>query len=75
MRFIGGFDKMLMNKGEGVMRKEFERLLPVAAQGGYIISCDHQTPPQVSYDDYRLYLRLLAEYSEKAGSRQKRELR
>lgn len=63
MRFVGCFDKMTMNRGESAMRAEFERLLPTAAQGGLIISCDHQTPPGVSYDDYQLYLRLFKEYA------------
>ena len=67
MRFIGCFDKMVMNRGEAAMRAEFERLLPVAAEGGLIVSCDHQTPPGVSYDDYQLYLRLFREYASLAG--------
>jgi len=69
MRFIGCFDKMTMSRGEAAMRAEFERLLPTAAGGGLIVSCDHQTPPEVSYSDYRLYLRLFAEYAEQAGQR------
>jgi len=67
MRFIGHFDKMTMNKGEPAMRAEFERLLPTAGKGGFLISCDHQTPPGVSYDDYQTYLALFREYAEKAG--------
>jgi len=67
MRFIGHFDKMTMNKGEKVMRAEFERLLPVAARGGFLIGCDHQTPPGVSYKDYQLYVSLFREYAEEAG--------
>ncbi|MCL5271330.1 MAG: uroporphyrinogen decarboxylase family protein, partial [bacterium] len=67
MRFIGHFDKMTMNRGEAVMRAEFERLLPTAAGGGFLISCDHQTPPGVSYLDYQLYLRLFREYAAEAG--------
>ena len=67
MRFIGCYDKMVMNKGEGAMRTEFERLMPVAKQGGLIISCDHQTPPGVSLEDYKLYLRLFREYAEVAA--------
>lgn len=67
MRFIGHFDKMTMNRGEAAMRAEFERLLPVARQGGFLISCDHQTPPGVSLEDYRIYLRLFREYAEKAA--------
>ena len=67
MKFIGHFDKMTMNRGEGAMRAEFERLLPTASRGGFLISCDHQTPPGVSYDDYRLYLSLFREYAQRAG--------
>jgi len=67
MRFIGHFDKMTMHRGEAALRAEFERLLPVAAQGGFLVSCDHQTPPGVSYDDYQLYLSLFREYAVKAG--------
>ncbi|MFH1022818.1 MAG: uroporphyrinogen decarboxylase family protein [Planctomycetota bacterium] len=67
MRFIGHFDKMTMNKGEAAMRAEFERLLPTAAKGGFIISVDHQTPPGVSLENYRIYLNLFREYAERAG--------
>jgi hypothetical protein len=67
MRFVGCFDKMTMSRGEAAMRAEFERLVPVAAGGGLIVSVDHQTPPGVSYDQYRLYLGLFREYAERAG--------
>ena len=67
MRFMGAFDKMTMNKGEAAMRAEFERMLPVAAGGGFIIGCDHQTPPGMSYQNYLLYLRLFREYAGEAG--------
>ena len=67
MRFIGHFDKMTMNQGEARMREEFERLLPTAAKGGFLISCDHQTPPGVSYAQYRTYLDLFREYARRAG--------
>lgn len=67
MKFIGHFDKMTMNRGEAAMRGEFERLLPTAAKGGFIISVDHQTPPGVSLQDYQLYLKLFREYAQVAG--------
>lgn len=67
MKFIGHFDKMTMNKGEAVMRAEFERLLPIAAKGGFLVSCDHQTPPGVSLQNYLTYLDLFREYAVKAG--------
>jgi uroporphyrinogen-III decarboxylase len=67
LKFIGHFDKMVMHKGRAAVRAEFERLLPTAAGGGFLISCDHQTPPGVSYEDYRTYLELFKEYAQKAG--------
>ena len=67
MRLLGAYDKMVMNHGEAAMRAEFERLLPLAAGGGFVIGCDHQTPPGVSYQDYMTYLNLFMEYAEKAG--------
>lgn len=63
---MGGFDKMCMKQGEAAMRREFERLLPVMRQGGYIPSVDHQTPPEVSLANYECYVRLLHEYGQKA---------
>jgi len=60
---IGGFDKTVMHRGEDAMRREFERLLPAMRSGRYIPAVDHQTPPEVSLPDYRLYLQLLREYS------------
>jgi len=69
LRFIGCFDKMTMNRGEEAMRAEFERLLPVASSGGLVIACDHQTPPGVSYEQYKLYIRLFDEYAQEAGRR------
>ena len=63
---IGAFDKTVMHKGEQAMRAEFERVLPAMRLGGYIPSVDHQTPPDVSLENYRIYVRLLKEYCEKA---------
>lgn len=72
MKFIGHFDKMTMDKGPTAMREEFERLLPTAAGGGFLISCDHQTPPGVSYENYMAYLSLFKEYAKKAGDMSRR---
>ncbi len=66
IRFVGGFDKMIMHLGEKKLREEFERILPVMKQGGFIPSVDHQTPPAVSFENYKLYLKLLNEYCRKA---------
>jgi len=63
LRLIGHFDKMTMDRGEAALRAEFERLVPLMKTGGFIPSVDHQTPPGVSLEQYRLYLRLLEEYT------------
>jgi hypothetical protein len=63
---VGHFDKMTMNRGEAAMRAEFERLAPLMRTGGFIPSVDHQTPPGVSLEEYRVYLRLLERYSGRA---------
>ncbi|MGL1891435.1 MAG: hypothetical protein OCD02_07380 [Spirochaetaceae bacterium] len=60
---IGHFDKTVMHLGEDAIRKEFERVIPAAKKGGYIISVDHQTPPEVSMEDYKLYIKLFKEYA------------
>ncbi|MCX6903315.1 MAG: hypothetical protein NTW03_07525 [Verrucomicrobia bacterium] len=63
LRMGGHFNKMTMNQGEPAMRAEFERLAPLIKTGGFIPIVDHQTPPGVSLDQYRCYLRLLEEYT------------
>jgi hypothetical protein len=74
MRYIGHYNKMVMDQGEAEIRAEFERLLPTAVNGGFLISCDHQTPPGVSYQEYLLYLKLFEEYAIEAGRRSQAQL-
>ena len=63
---LGGFNKMVMDKGEEAIRAEFERIFPVMRQGGYIPGCDHQTPPNVTLSQYRQYQSVQREYCKKA---------
>jgi len=60
---VGGYDKTVMHLGEKAMRAEFERLLPAMRSGRYIPAVDHQTPPDVSLENYRIYVKLLKEYA------------
>jgi hypothetical protein len=62
LRMVGHYNKMVMTEGETAIRAEFERLLPLMRSGGFIPSVDHQTPPGVSLEQYRAYLKLLQEY-------------
>lgn len=66
---IGGYDKTVMHKGEDAMRAEFERILPVIRSGGYIPAVDHQTPPDVTMEDYSVFMRILREYSNKVSQK------
>ena len=63
---IGAFDKTVIHFGEAAMRSEFERLLPAMRGGRFIPSVDHQTPPDVSVENYMIYVRLLKEYAQRA---------
>ena len=67
MAFIGHFDKMCMKHGKEAMREEFERILPSMKKGKVIVSVDHQTPPDVSIENYKEYVKLLFEYCAKAN--------
>ncbi len=60
MAYRGGVDKRAMAKGGQVIRDEIERLLPVIRAGGFIPSCDHGIPPDVSWPNFVEYCRLLA---------------
>ena len=59
---IGGFNKTVMKNGEAAMRKEFERIAPAMKTGGFIPSVDHQTPPDVSMENYKIYRKLQDEF-------------
>ena len=58
--FFGGIDKRCMAKGGDSIVREFERLRPVVQSGGYVPSCDHGVPSDVSWKDWVRYVGLLA---------------
>ena len=61
MAYRGGVDKRAMAKGGAVLETEIRRVLPVVKSGGYIPGCDHGIPPDVSWENYLAFVRLLAE--------------
>ena len=65
---IGGFNKRVMKLGAEKMEEEFIRLLPAMRKGRFIPSVDHQTPPDVSLENYRIYVELLKKYARLAVS-------
>ena len=68
LKFIGAFNKLEIAKGKEAIDKEFERLMPVIRQGGYIPGCDHQVAPSTSLDDYKYYIKRLQEVMLEAGA-------
>ena len=61
MAYRGGVDKREMAKGGKRIVDELKRIEPVVRDGGFIPSCDHGVPPDVSWKDYVYYAGLLAE--------------
>jgi hypothetical protein len=61
MAFKGGLDKRALAAGGEVMRAELDRVVPpLLAEGGFIPSCDHGVPPDISWPAYVEYSRYLA---------------
>ena len=61
MAFRGGVDKRAMAKGGEALEAEITRLVPVIEDGGYIPSCDHGVPADVSWPNYCHYVKRLAQ--------------
>jgi uroporphyrinogen decarboxylase len=60
MAYKGGVDKRAMAKGGRAIRAELKRIEPVVKDGGFIPSCDHGVPSDVSWPNFVDYSRLLA---------------
>ena len=61
MAYRGGVDKRAMAKGGQVIRDELKRIEPVVRDGGFIPSCDHGVPSDISWPNFVDYSRLLAQ--------------
>ena len=62
MAYRGGIDKRAIAAGGATMREEVMRVtLPLLEEGGYLPSCDHGVPPDISWAHYVEYTHLLAE--------------
>jgi hypothetical protein len=61
MAFGGGIDKRALAAGGDAMRAELMRVAPLIAEGGYVPGCDHGVPPDVSWQNFVEYARLLAQ--------------
>ena len=59
--FRQGVDKRAIAKGGSTIRQELKRLEPVVRAGGFIPGCDHGVPPDVSWPNFIIYTRELAQ--------------
>ena len=63
---IGGIDKRTMAAGGEAIDREVNSKVPYLIEtGGFIPTCDHAVPPDVSLDNYRCYLDLIKRIAEK----------
>jgi len=58
----GGIDKRVLAQGKEAIDRMVERIIPfMREQGGYIPTCDHGVPEEVSFDDYIHYRKRMIE--------------
>ena len=68
LKFIGGYNKLEIAKGKEAIDAEFERILPVVRQGGYVPGSDHQVAPNTPLADYLYYVERLKEVMKQSGA-------
>ncbi|HEY3291619.1 MAG TPA: hypothetical protein VGK87_15920, partial [Anaerolineae bacterium] len=61
--YRGGVDKRQMAAGGQALVDEINRIAPVIADGGYIPSCDHGVPSDVSWNHFVACTGLLARHT------------
>jgi len=60
LAYVGGIDKRAIAARGDAIRREIARVRPVLQDGGYIPSCDHGVPPDISWPSFLGYCRMLA---------------
>jgi len=61
----GGFDKRILAEGKEEIDREVDRILPVMRKrGGYMPTCDHGVPEEVSFENYMHFRKRVLEYSK-----------
>jgi len=68
LKFIGAFNKLKIADGKEAIDAEFERILPVIRQGGYVPGSDHQVAPSTSLENYQYYIKQLKEVMLESGA-------
>lgn len=59
----GGIDKRVLAEGKDAIDRQIDAILPVMKKrGGYIPTCDHGVPEEVSFENYMHFRKRLLEY-------------
>lgn len=62
---IGAMDKRALAQGKKAIEREVMSKVPVLLEsGGFIPTCDHAVPPDVSLENYQYYLQLIHQLAE-----------
>ena len=65
LAMFGGVDKRELAKGRAAIDRLVDRIFPpMRRRGGYIPTCDHGVPEEVSYQDYLYYRKRCLEFAE-----------
>lgn len=56
LRIVGGFNKLVLEKGRAAIDAEIERHIPLMKEGGFVMMPDHLITPDTPLEDYRYYL-------------------
>lgn len=61
----GGIDKRILATSKDAIDREIERIMPfMKSKGGYIPTCDHGVPEEVSFENYMYYRKRMLEYAK-----------
>jgi uroporphyrinogen decarboxylase len=61
---LGGFDKRILAQGKDAIDREIDRIMPfMVKRGGYIPTCDHGVPEEVSFENYLYYRKRMLEFA------------
>ncbi len=61
LRIIGGFNKLVLERGRDAIDAEIDRRLPLVKEGGFVMMPDHLITPGVPLEDYKYYLNRVRE--------------
>lgn len=59
LRLWYGIDKRALARGPEAIDAELTRVSPLIRDGGYVPATDHSLPPDISYENYRIFMEKL----------------